>query len=98
MDYFPSIGCISNIRDEFVIFTNLTRMCIRLPFLGKVLIKVPRLATCVGLLRKLPLLPSPGHVAVPLGHVWDVLLPADGYNRKLSGYDAYVTWRSPEVV
>eukprot|EP00434_Breviolum_minutum_P005155 symbB.v1.2.004545.t2/scaffold245.1/size253980/2 len=41
--------------------------------------------------EKLPLLPSPGHVAVPLGHVWDVLLPADGYNRKLSGYDAYVT-------
>ena len=56
----------------------------------------PAAARC--LLRKLPLLPSPGHVAVPLGHVWDVLLPADGYNRKLSGYDAYVTWRSPEVV
>jgi len=40
--------------------------------------------------EKLPLLPSPNNMArLPLGHVWDVLLP-DSSNRKGSVYDSYV--------
>ena len=46
--------------------------------------------------RKVPLLPSADMVH-PLGNVWDVLLPGDACNRKLSVYDAYVT-RQQEVL